>query len=151
MTQRRGVKRWIALGTGLGVVAAWGGFGLAQAAPSAPSTITTCTKVKDGKTKVIAPSAVATCTKKGKGIAKTWSTAQLAALNAQVASLTTALNEANTAGNGYLLQLQVLGMQVFNFCFSADADAGIVSEIAGNATASARYQLMHPSCNLGPG
>jgi hypothetical protein len=88
MTARQGKKRWIALGTTLGVVAAWGGFGLVGAATTAPTTITTCTKASNGKTKVIAPATVAKCTKKGKGVAKTWNTVNVAALNAQIATLT---------------------------------------------------------------
>jgi Pentapeptide repeats (8 copies) len=64
--------RWVALGAVAGVVATWGGFGLVDAAPTAPTIVTTCTKVKNAKTKIIAASAVVACTKKGKGIAKTW-------------------------------------------------------------------------------
>jgi Pentapeptide repeats (8 copies) len=69
--------RWIALGTILGVVAAWGGLGIVGivgAATSAPSTITTCTKAKNGKTKVIYNDYVYVerCSRKGKGFAKVW-------------------------------------------------------------------------------
>ncbi len=61
--------RWVALGTVLGVVAAWGGFGLAS---GASSSITTCTKKSNNKTKIITSAQVAKCTKKGKGTVTTW-------------------------------------------------------------------------------
>jgi uncharacterized protein YjbI with pentapeptide repeats len=74
MTKR---ARWIALGTMLGVVAAWGGFGVVGAATSPPTTITTCTKASTGVTKTIAPAAALKCAKNGKGVAKSWSSRYL--------------------------------------------------------------------------
>jgi uncharacterized protein YjbI with pentapeptide repeats len=72
---RRG--RWLALGLIVGLGVAWGGFSVAE---SAPSSITTCTKNSNNKTKVITSSLVAKCTAKGKGVAQTWSpTSQLTA------------------------------------------------------------------------
>ncbi len=64
--QKRRVAPWIALGTIFGVVAAWGGFGLVGAAPSVPTKFTTCTNLKNGKTKIT------TVCKPGKGLAATW-------------------------------------------------------------------------------
>jgi hypothetical protein len=61
--------RWAAIGLVVGLGMAWGGLGLAS---GAPTTITTCTKTKTGKMKVIAASDVAKCTKKGKGTATAW-------------------------------------------------------------------------------
>jgi uncharacterized protein YjbI with pentapeptide repeats len=74
MEQKRRIAPWIALGTLVGVVAAWGGFGLVGAATSAPATVTTCTNAKNGKTKV-----TAVC-KPGKGFAKTWTDVRYAEL-----------------------------------------------------------------------
>ncbi len=70
MAKVHGRKRWAALGLVVGVVATWGGFGLVEAATTAPATVITCTKVKNGKTKTIDAGKVAKCTKKGKGITK---------------------------------------------------------------------------------
>jgi hypothetical protein len=83
--KRTGRARWVALGLTVGLVAAWGGFAVVDAAP--PASITTCTKNSTSKTKVIASSLVAKCTYKGKGVAQTWSpTSQLTAAQAQAAT-----------------------------------------------------------------
>ncbi|MGZ4690960.1 MAG: pentapeptide repeat-containing protein [Acidimicrobiia bacterium] len=81
----REAGRWVALGAVLGVVAAWGGFGLAS---GAEASIKTCKIVATGKTKLIAGGFTeAKCTKNGKGRVTTWDdrvtvTSQLAALAA---------------------------------------------------------------------
>ncbi len=71
MESKQGPKavRWVTLGLVAGLALAWGGFSVAE---SAPSSITTCTKVSNNKTKVIATSAVAKCTYKAKGVAQNW-------------------------------------------------------------------------------
>ena len=77
--KQRKVGRYVALGTVLATVAVWGSVGLLGAAPS---SITTCTKTSNNKTKVIATSGVAKCTAKGKGVAQTWAPqSQLTAAN----------------------------------------------------------------------
>jgi uncharacterized protein YjbI with pentapeptide repeats len=57
------------------LVTTWAGVNLVEAATGAPGSITTCTKAKNGKTKVIASSLVTKCTAKGKGFAKQWTDA----------------------------------------------------------------------------
>src|SRR5262245_32739336 len=89
MTPKRKRGRWIALGLTVGLVVAWGGFATAE---SAPSSITTCTKASNGKTKLIAPSQTAKCNAKGKGIATTW----------DPHSITVALQNQLTAANSEL-------------------------------------------------
>jgi hypothetical protein len=66
------IKRSIAIGVALGVVAAWGGFGAGPAAAAPPSALVTCTKLSNQKIKVIDAFGVAKCTKKGKGVTKNW-------------------------------------------------------------------------------
>jgi hypothetical protein len=70
MVGKSGRVRWVALGLIVGLMAAWGGFAVVEAA--APSSIITCTKNRNNKTKVITSSQVAKCTAKGKGAAETW-------------------------------------------------------------------------------
>jgi len=88
---RTKVARWIALGTLLGVATAWGGFSVVDAAPS---SITTCTKTRNNKTKIIPASSSAACTAKGKGTVNTWDNhslvaGQVGAQDAQIANLQT--------------------------------------------------------------
>jgi hypothetical protein len=70
-TERR-IGRWVALGTVLAVVAAGGGFGALGAGAAAATPLTTCTKVSNGKTKIITAGGTAKCAAKDKGVARTW-------------------------------------------------------------------------------
>ena len=88
MKAKQKVGRWIALGLVAGIVATWGGFGLAA---GAPSSIKTCTAIKTGKIKVTTTGGC----KAGKETLTTWDDhalvasqgSQLAAKNAQIAAL----------------------------------------------------------------
>jgi hypothetical protein len=69
--KRLGRVRWVALGLIMGLVAAWGAFGMLGATSLQPS-VTTCTKASTGKMKVIAAADSGKCTKNGKGTTDLW-------------------------------------------------------------------------------
>jgi hypothetical protein len=86
--KRAGRVRWVALGLTLGLVAAWGGFTVVEAAT--PSSITTCTKTSTGKMKVITASQVAKCQKRGKGSVTTWDDHAVVEANSFAAAIASA-------------------------------------------------------------
>jgi hypothetical protein len=141
--------RWIAVGTLCGVVAAWGGLGLAGAAGEA--TLTTCTKTATGKTKLITTSTQsAACTKKGKGTVTTWvpgsqltaaqaANAQLVADNIQLEKDVAAVR-ANLASA--LAALKVAAKDARALCTAVAADPAVLSAVAANAGVQAGFDKL---------
>jgi hypothetical protein len=119
--------RWIALGLTMGIVATWGGFGLAG---SAPSSIATCTR-KNGTMKVTTSG---TCT--GKNVLETWDHRSVTnALNGSVNTLTSEINRA-------CVDLAVVG---------AEPNGGGIfpswqNAILAHTTQQAGFLYRHPEC-----
>jgi hypothetical protein len=119
--------RWVAFGLAVGIAATWGGFGLAE---GAPSNIATCTR-KNGSMKV---TKTGTCT--GKNILDRWDHRSVTtALNGRVSTLTTEINRA-------CVDLAVVG---------ADPNGGGVfpswqNAILAHTTQKAGFLYRHPEC-----
>jgi uncharacterized protein YjbI with pentapeptide repeats len=109
MATRSKRSRWLALGLVVGLGLAWGGYSVAE---SAPSSITTCTKNSNNKTKVITTAQVAKCTRKGKGVVQSWVPAsQLATANKYYELLTALQNgpAVHDFRNMYLVNVRLNG------------------------------------------
>lgn len=119
--------RWIALGLVVGIAATWGGFGIAE---GAPSTIATCTR-KNGTIKV---TTTGTCT--GKNTLDLWDHHNtVVGLNGRVSTLTSQINAA-------CVDLAVVG---------ANPGGGGVfptwpNAVAAHTTHTAGFLYRHPSC-----
>jgi hypothetical protein len=119
--------RWIAFGLAVGIAATWGGFGIAE---SAPSTIATCTR-KTGTMKI---TTTGTCT--GKNVLERWDHRSVTTnLRGQVNTLTTEINRA-------CVDLAVVG---------ADPGGGGVfpswqNAILAHTTQKAGFIYRHPEC-----
>jgi hypothetical protein len=155
MTERkRGAGRWIALGTVLGLVAAWGGFALVGAAPS---TLTTCTNLKNGKTKLVASTALC---KPGKAVGQTWddhavASAQLAGAQAQVLALQKQLQQEGALSAAQIAKLEktiakltalsdATQARIDAVCADVVGDPTIQNAISSNPQAEADFSSLCP-------